>query len=139
MAVSGNPDSSLRPGGPRQVLGLRQILLVSAMLDVPEIDRAEAARRGPRPTWQVTAVPALDAEDAVAANKRWSDLSQRNRRLIIVGGVAEGCLKTAALIDIKRRPASQIRGPKWIWATVVVVVNSFGGAPLAYFAFGRRR
>jgi len=75
----------------------------------------------------------------VAAKKRWSDLSQRSRRLILAGAVAEGCLKTAALIDIKRRPASQVRGPKWIWATVVVVVNSFGGAPLAYFAFGRRR
>ena len=75
----------------------------------------------------------------MAVKKRWSDLSKRSRRLIIVGAVVEGCLKTAALIDIKRRPASQIRGPKWIWATVVVVVNSFGGAPLSYFALGRRR
>ena len=75
----------------------------------------------------------------MAARKQWSDLSKRSRRLIIVAGVAEAGLKTAALIDIKRRPASQIRGSKWIWAAVVVVVNSFGGAPLSYFAFGRRR
>jgi hypothetical protein len=75
----------------------------------------------------------------VAAKKKWSELSQRTRRLILVGAAFEGTLKTAALIDIKRRPASQIRGSKWIWATVVVLVNSFGGAPLSYFAFGRRR
>jgi hypothetical protein len=75
----------------------------------------------------------------VAAKKKWSDLSQRTRRLILVGAVFEGTLKTAALIDIRRRPASQIRGSKWIWAAVVVLINSFGGAPLSYFAFGRRR
>lgn len=73
------------------------------------------------------------------AARKWSDLSTRSRRLIIAGAVAEGILKTAALIDIKRRPASQIRGSKSIWAPVVIVVNSFGGAPLAYFIFGRRR
>ncbi len=52
----------------------------------------------------------------VMAAKKWSDLSERNRRLIIAAAVAEAGLKTAALIDIKRRPASQIRGSKWIWA-----------------------
>lgn len=85
-------------------------------------------------------IPSHYAEDVMAAaRKQWSDLSPRSRRLIIVGGVAEASLKTAALIDIKRRPASQIRGPKWVWATAVVLINSFGGAPLSYFAFGRRR
>ncbi len=69
----------------------------------------------------------------------WSDLSPRTRKLIMIGAAAEGSLKLAALIDIMRRPASQIRGSKWIWATAVVLVNSFGGAPLMYFAFGRRR
>lgn len=70
---------------------------------------------------------------------KWSQLSKGKRRLIIVAGVAETTLKIAALIDIKRRPADQIRGSKWIWTTVVVFVNSFGTAPLSYFAFGRRR
>jgi hypothetical protein len=73
------------------------------------------------------------------AARKWSDLSKRNRRLIIAAAVAEASLKTAALIDIKRRPADQIRGSKWLWVPAVVVINSFGGAPLAYFAFGRRR
>jgi hypothetical protein len=73
------------------------------------------------------------------ANRKWSDLSTGTRRLIIGAGVAEGILKVAALVDMARRPADQIRGSKWIWAPTVVLVNSFGGAPLAYFAFGRRR
>jgi hypothetical protein len=88
---------------------------------------------------QAIRIPACYAEDVMAARKKWSDLSTRSRRLIAVAAVAEASLKTAALIDIKRRPASQIRGPKWIWAVVVVIVNSFGSAPLSYFAFGRRR
>jgi hypothetical protein len=73
------------------------------------------------------------------AARKWSDLSKRSRGLLIAAAVAEAGLKTTALADMKRRPASQIRGPKWIWAPVVVIVNAFGGAPLAYFAFGRRR
>jgi len=75
----------------------------------------------------------------MAARRQWSDLSLRTRRLIMAGATAEAGLKVAALIDIKRRPASQIRGPKWVWAVVVVLVNSFGGAPISYFLFGRRR
>jgi hypothetical protein len=73
------------------------------------------------------------------AARKWSDLSPGSRRLIIAAAAAEGVLKTAALVDIVRRPNSEIRGSKWVWAPVVVLVNSFGAAPLAYFAFGRRR
>ncbi|MCW2634856.1 MAG: hypothetical protein JWQ99_1223 [Blastococcus sp.] len=73
------------------------------------------------------------------ARRRWSDLSQRSRRLIVLGAVVEGVLKIAALRDIRRRPATRIRGPKWAWLTAVTLVNSVGGAPLAYFLFGRRR
>ncbi|MGA2828309.1 MAG: PLD nuclease N-terminal domain-containing protein [Streptosporangiaceae bacterium] len=78
-------------------------------------------------------------EDTMAARRQWSDFSPRSRRLIMAAATAEAGLKAAALIDIKRRPASQIRGPKWLWAVVVILVNSAGGAPLSYFLFGRRR
>jgi hypothetical protein len=81
----------------------------------------------------------MHAEDAMAAGRQWGRLSERSRRLIIAAAIAEGCLKIAALIDIKRRPASQIRGSKWLWATVVAMANSFGAVPLFYFAFGRRK
>jgi hypothetical protein len=73
------------------------------------------------------------------AVKRWSQLSERSRRVILVVGAADGLLKIAALIDIKRRPAAEIRGPKWAWATVVTLVNSVGLVPTVYFLFGRRR
>jgi hypothetical protein len=75
----------------------------------------------------------------MAARRQWSDLSKRTRRLLTITAVAEGILKLAALIDIKRRPASQIRGPKWLWATVITVVSSAGVVPISYFAFGRRQ
>jgi hypothetical protein len=74
----------------------------------------------------------------MAARKQWSDLSERNRRLLIAAAAAEGILKVAALIDLKRRPATQIRGPKWLWATAVTVISSAGVLPVSYFVFGRR-
>ena len=74
----------------------------------------------------------------MVAPRQWSDLSERNRRLLTITAVAEGILKLVALIDLKRRPASQVRGPKWLWATALAVVSSAGILPVAYFAFGRR-
>jgi hypothetical protein len=68
----------------------------------------------------------------------WSDLSDRNRKLIIAGAIAEVILKTAVVIDIRGRPASQIRGSKRIWLVAAVFVNSAGVGPLSCFAFGRR-
>ncbi len=73
------------------------------------------------------------------AKRRWSDLSPRSRRLIVIGSVCEGLLKIAAIVDLVRRPADQIRGRKWVWATAIVLVNSVGAVPLAYFFRGRRR
>lgn len=70
--------------------------------------------------------------------KRWRDLSPRTRGMIIAVGVAEAGLKAAVLIDIRRRPATEIRGPKQAWAAAMLV-NSAGLLPLSYFAFGRRR
>jgi len=72
------------------------------------------------------------------AGKKWSDLSQRNRRLIIAGAAVETGLKAAALVDMKRRPASEIRGSKWMWLPALTIVNSAGLAPIAYFLWGRR-
>jgi hypothetical protein len=68
----------------------------------------------------------------------WSGLSSRRRKLIIAAAVAETALKAAVLIDLRRRPASQVRGSRRLWAASMVV-NSAGLIPLSYFAFGRRR
>ncbi|HEY2307672.1 MAG TPA: DUF5652 family protein [Streptosporangiaceae bacterium] len=75
----------------------------------------------------------------MVAKRTWGDLDESTRKLIIAVAVADGILKVAALIDIKRRPASQIRGPKWVWAPVLAVVNSAGVVPISYFVFGRRQ
>lgn len=72
-------------------------------------------------------------------HRRWRDLSARTRTLVIIGAVTEGVLKTAALTDLARRPADAVHGPKWRWVTAITLINSGGAAPLAYFAFGRRR
>ncbi|MEF2162625.1 PLDc N-terminal domain-containing protein, partial [Pseudomonas aeruginosa] len=41
----------------------------------------------------------------------------------------------AAQLDIKRRTADQLNGPRWLWASVSLI--NFVG-PMAYFLFGRR-
>jgi len=59
--------------------------------------------------------------------------------LIVVAGAIDGALRIAALIDLARRPASEVRGSKAGWAVAVALVNSLGAVPVAYFAWGRRR
>ena len=53
-------------------------------------------------------------------------------------GTVEGLLKVAALVDLTRRPASEVRGSKRAWATAIVLVNSAGVLPVVYFRRGRR-
>jgi hypothetical protein len=73
------------------------------------------------------------------AKKQWSDLSPRTRQLILIGGAIDGVLKTAALVDLARRPSEEVRGSKPLWAAAIVLINSVGVVPLAYFAYGRQR
>ena len=73
------------------------------------------------------------------AKRRWSDLSKRTQRAIVVAGTVEAALKVVALADLRRRPAAEIRGPKWVWIPTVTLVNSVGLAPAAYLLFGRKR
>jgi hypothetical protein len=68
--------------------------------------------------------------------KSWSELDERQRGQIVVGGTIQLTLLGAALIDLWRRPKSQVRGSKKWWVAASFV--NFVG-PLAYFAFGRRR
>lgn len=43
-------------------------------------------------------------------------------------------LMIAAIVDLIRRP--QTRGPKWVWALVILFVNFIG--PIIYFVAGRK-
>ncbi len=70
------------------------------------------------------------------ARRRWSDLTDAQKGAVIVAGVAQVALATAAWADLARRPAELVRGPKPAWA-VLIAVNFVG--PISYFAIGRRR
>ena len=99
---------------------------------------ATARRRG-RTADSRAASQVRKEEHVSAARRRWSDLSKRTRILLITVAVADGSLGVAALIDIQRRPASQIRGRKGMWAAAVALVSSAGVVPVSYFVFGQRR
>ena len=72
------------------------------------------------------------------ARKKWGELDARTRRLLVAGAVFEGTLKLAALIDLARRPASEVRGSKVGWALAIALTNSVGAIPITYFVRGRR-
>src|SRR5436190_11834571 len=99
---------------------------------------ASSDDRDSRPMYREVDSGFSDAGRAMDAKRRWSELGEGQRRAIKTVAVIEGILKLAALIDIVRRPADQIRGSKWGWATSVIVVNSAGVVPISYFLFGRR-
>jgi Phospholipase_D-nuclease N-terminal len=71
----------------------------------------------------------------MANNEWWASLTEGQRNAIKVLAAGELTLKILMLIDISRRPASQIRGPKGVWRAAAAV-NLLG--PAAYFLFGRR-
>lgn len=71
--------------------------------------------------------------------RRWRELSDSNRRLILTAATVEGLLKAVALADLARRPSTRINGSKPLWVTAVVLVNSVGIVPAAYLLRGRRR
>lgn len=66
--------------------------------------------------------------------KKWSDLSPVQQKATIAGGAVELVLTAVALRDLARRPASDVRGPKWLWV-LSFVVQPFG--PIAYLTRGR--
>ena len=68
----------------------------------------------------------------------WNRLSQGKRRLIVAVAAVETALKIAMLVDLKRRPAAQVKGSKRVWAASAIV-NSAGIIPVSYFVFGRQR
>jgi len=69
------------------------------------------------------------------AKKKWSELTPRQQRAVKVGGAIEAVMTVAALADLARRPAEEIRGTKTAWV-LALFVQPFG--PITYFAVGRR-
>jgi len=69
------------------------------------------------------------------AKKRWAELSGSQKFGVLALATLQLSLLVAALWDLARRDASEIRGDKRMWA-VLVFINWIG--PLAYFTVGRR-
>ena len=70
------------------------------------------------------------------AKKSWSELSDAQKTTILVVGSVELSLTATALVDLARRPAAQVRGPKPWWA-LGMLVQPVG--PIAYLVWGARR
>ncbi|MCB0253668.1 MAG: PLDc N-terminal domain-containing protein [Anaerolineae bacterium] len=68
--------------------------------------------------------------------RNWAELSAWQKGLLGLVGLIQILLLAAALLDLRRRPAEQVRGSKKLW-TLVAFINYVG--PLAYFLVGRKR
>ncbi len=71
----------------------------------------------------------------MSQRKAWKDLSPFQRISILIGISVQISLLVSALVDIWRRPAAQIRGPKPLWI-MASFINFIG--PIGYFTFGRK-
>ena len=81
----------------------------------------------------------LDSWGVVLRNRTpWMELTPRQRKAMIVRGAFQLGLLSAALNDLRKRPAGQIRGPKPLWLAIALA-NYLGAGPIAYFLLGRRR
>jgi len=68
--------------------------------------------------------------------KQCSDLTDRQKTALLVAVSVQLSLAATAWVDLARRPAEQVRGPKVAWAAAIAV--NFVG-PISYFTLGRRR
>ncbi len=65
----------------------------------------------------------------------WKDLSPVQRLSVVLAAIVQVVLLIAALQDIYKRPAEEIRGSKGAW-TAISFINFIG--PAAYFTWGRK-
>lgn len=68
--------------------------------------------------------------------KKWDELTPAQQAGVGLLGIVQIGLLIGAQVDLSRRRADQVNGPKALWR-VLSFVNFFG--PLAYFTVGRRR
>jgi hypothetical protein len=70
------------------------------------------------------------------AQRKWSELSHGQQAAIVGVGVLEIVLTATAAVDLWRRPAQAVRGPKLLWAAALAI-QPIG--PIGYLTLGRRR
>jgi hypothetical protein len=66
--------------------------------------------------------------------RQWRDLSPWQRTMTLVLAPVEVALTVAAAVDLARRPAGKVHGPKELW-WLGIVVQPVG--PVAYLTWGR--
>ncbi|MCH9815050.1 MAG: PLDc N-terminal domain-containing protein [Actinomycetia bacterium] len=66
--------------------------------------------------------------------KKWSELSKKQRTAISALIAVEAVVTTVAVVDLARRPAEQVRGPKPLWLTGFLF-QPLG--PVLYLTVGR--
>ncbi|WP_231295010.1 hypothetical protein [Corynebacterium efficiens] len=65
----------------------------------------------------------------------WLDLPTELRFPLMALLAGESAARIATWFSLVRRPAGTVRGPRWVWACVSLVV---GAGPLAYWLAGRK-
>ncbi len=69
------------------------------------------------------------------AKKSWAELSPIQQKSILAAAALEVVVTSIAMRDLRRRPHTQVRGPKVVWL-LLQAVQPFG--PIAYLLLGRR-
>lgn len=73
--------------------------------------------------------------DSSPSRSKWQDMTPAQRAFVIAGATVEIVLTTVAVVDLARRPADQVRGPKVLWL-LGCAIQPVG--PITYLAVGRR-
>lgn len=69
--------------------------------------------------------------------RRWQDLTGRQRTGIVIRACLQTSLQVVAVRDLVKRPSDEVRGGnKWLWAPVIGA-NYLGIGPIVYLIGGR--
>ncbi len=68
--------------------------------------------------------------------EKWTEMPEWKKACTIVIGLIQISLLIAALVDIRKRSAQDIRGDKKVWF-LVSFINFIG--PILYFKIGRKK
>lgn len=100
------------------------------------IDRT-VDRRGAPATFPGVADQQAGQNGTMSKRKRkWSELSPRAKVAVAGVAVAHVALVGVAHADLSKRPAAQIRGPKWAWRLLTASNTTF---TVAYLIWGRHK
>lgn len=65
----------------------------------------------------------------------WLDLPTELRFPLLALAAGESAARIATWLSLARRPATGVRGPRWVWAGASLLI---GVGPVAYWTVGRK-